>query len=168
MEKSAKIWNRFAQGYAKRSIADMDAYEEKLKITQKYFKPDMEVLEIGCGTGGTARIHSSHVKHILATDFSSSMIEIAKDRAQEEGVKNVTFECATMMSLDIKNESLDVVLALSLLHLLNKKEKQETIEKIYEKLKKGGVFVNNTGCLNDHMPFLKLILPVLFFRGCPS
>jgi cyclopropane fatty-acyl-phospholipid synthase-like methyltransferase len=42
----------------------------------------MELLEFGCGTGGTAIIHAPHVKHIRAIDISPRMIEIAKSRAE--------------------------------------------------------------------------------------
>ena len=41
----------------------------------------MNVLEIGCGTGMTAVIHSPFVNHYHATDISSGMIEIAKKQS---------------------------------------------------------------------------------------
>ena len=39
-------------------IADEAAYQKKLQVTAtvNIFKPDMEVLELGCGTGSTAGI----------------------------------------------------------------------------------------------------------------
>ena len=41
MSAPGKIWDRFAKGYAKKPVADEAAYQEKLKITQRYFGPDM-------------------------------------------------------------------------------------------------------------------------------
>jgi len=39
-------------------------------------------LEFGCGTGSTALLHASFVKHMTATDISDEMIEIAKQKAK--------------------------------------------------------------------------------------
>ena len=64
MDKSAKFWDRIAKRYSKQPVADETSYQKKLQITHEYLKPDMEVLELGCGTGSTAIIHSPYVKHI--------------------------------------------------------------------------------------------------------
>lgn len=70
-------WNRSAARYARRPIADQSAYLKKIALTQSYFRPDMDVLEFGCGTGSTAPIHAPKVRSYLATDASPRMIEIA-------------------------------------------------------------------------------------------
>lgn len=160
--QSGKIWDRFAEGYSKRPIADEEAYQTKLKTTQKYLKPNMNVLEIGCGTGGTSLIHAPFVHHILATDISTKMINIAQQKAKDQGVKNVEFRLTSIDQLDLPKESQDVVLGLSILHLL--KNKDEAIAKTYEWLKPGGLFVTSTTCIGDMgfatNFFLKTILPV--------
>ena len=81
MHHSAKFWDKIAERYSKQPIADEAAYQKKLKVTQEYFQPDLEVLEFGCGTGSTAIIHAPYVKHIRAIDISSNMIDIAQDKA---------------------------------------------------------------------------------------
>ena len=78
MEVSPRFWDKIAVKYSRRPIADEASYQKKLEKSQAYFRPDTEVLEFGCGTGGTAIIHASHVKHIRAIDISPRMIEIAK------------------------------------------------------------------------------------------
>ena len=119
MSNSAKFWDNIAEKYSKDPIADEAAYQKKLQVTQEYFKPDMEVLEFGCGTGGTAIIHAPYVKHIRAIDFSSNMIEIARRKAEIENIKNITFEQSTIDELNLDHSSLDVVLGMSILHLLD-------------------------------------------------
>ena len=42
-----RFWDRHAKGYAKWPVADEATYLKKLKVTQDYLKPDMEVLELG-------------------------------------------------------------------------------------------------------------------------
>ena len=58
MVQPSRFWDRHAKGYAKRPVPDEAAYQRKLKMTQDYLTPDMEVLELGCGTGTTALIHA--------------------------------------------------------------------------------------------------------------
>lgn len=163
MNQAAKFWDRIAARYAKQPIADEAAYRKKLEVTRKYFQPDMEVLEFGCGTGSTAITHAPHVRHIHAIDISSKMLEIAQRKADAEKVTNITFEQATIDEFSVPDQSLDVVLALSILHLLENKE--EVIARVHRMLKPGGIFVSSTACLGDTMKYLKLIAPIGKFLG---
>jgi ubiquinone/menaquinone biosynthesis C-methylase UbiE len=158
MGDSGKFWDRIAERYSRQPVADQTSYQRKLKITQKYLNSDMEVLEIGCGTGTTAIIHSSYVKHIKAIDISAKMIEIAQGKADAQGVANISFEQCTIDELKVDEQTIDVVLALNILHLLDNKE--EVIAKVFKILKPGGMFISSTSCLDDNIPWLKLILPV--------
>lgn len=165
--KTSKIWDKFAEGYSKKPIADEASYQKKLQVTQSYLKPHMEVMEFGCGTGGTSLIHSPYVKHILATDISPKMIDIAKQRATDQKITNVEFQTASIDELQIPDNSLDVVLGLSILHLL--KNKKDAIHKTYNMLKPGGLFVTSTVCAGDmggmSIALIKLIMPVGQFFG---
>ncbi len=163
MTETTAFWDKVAEGYSKKPVADEAAYQRKLATTRDYFEPEMEVLEIGCGTGSTALVHAPYVKHILATDISPKMIEIAKGKAAAEKIDNVTFDVASMDDLDIADQSLDAVLALSVLHLLD--DRDDAIAKIHKMLKPGGVFVSSTVCLGDTMKFFKLIAPIGKFLG---
>lgn len=158
MNKSEKFWNKIAVHYSKQAIADEVSYQKKLKTTQEYLKPDMEMFEFGCGTGSTAIVHAPYVKHIRAIDFSSKMIEIAQGKADKEHVKNITFEQSTIDEFNVSDQSLDVVLGMSILHLLENRE--EMIAKIYKMLKPGGLFVSSTACIGDMMMLFKLIAPI--------
>ena len=159
MDQSTKFWDKIAERYSKKPVADEAAYQKKLQVTRKYFKPDMEVLEFGCGTGSTAIVHAPYVKHIRAIDISSKMIEIAQGKADAEQVTNVTFERSTIDEFSVADRTLDAVLALSILHLLENKE--EIIAKVYKMLKPGGVFVTSTACLGDTMmKYIKLVVPI--------
>jgi len=158
MNPSAKFWDKIANRYSKQPVADEASYQEKLRVTRTYFRPDMEVLEFGCGTGSTAINHSPYVGHIHAIDISSKMIEIAQEKADEGNVSNVTFEQSTIEGVSVPDQSLDAVLGLSILHLLE--DKEGAIEKVHRMLKPGGVFVTSTTCLGDSLKFFKLIAPV--------
>ncbi len=163
MDQSAKFWDKIAEKYSKQPITDEAAYQKKLQVTREYLQPDMEVLEFGCGTGSAAIIHAPYAKHIHAIDVSSKMIEIAQRKADAENINNITFTVSTIDDFSAPDQTLDVVLGLSILHLLNNKE--EVIEKVYKMLKPGGLFISSTACLGDSMKFFKVVAPIGKFLG---
>jgi ubiquinone/menaquinone biosynthesis C-methylase UbiE len=143
------FWNR---------MADEKAYQTKLAATRRLLRPDMELFEFGCGTGSTALIHAAGVRHIRAIDFSERMIEIARRKAEKASVTNIGFEVGAIESVDLAPESLDMVLGMSVLHLL--KDKQAAIARVFAALKPGGYFVSSTACLAEMMPAIRCVAPL--------
>jgi ubiquinone/menaquinone biosynthesis C-methylase UbiE len=163
MTQSSKFWDKTSARYSKSPIADEGAYQKKLDVTRKYFRPDMNVLEFGCGTGSTALVHAPYVKHYHAIDFSSKMIEIARGKADAENIENVTFEVAAIDDFSAPGENFDGVLGLSVLHLLE--DKDQAIAKVHKLLKPGGVFISSTVCFVRAMKLFSLIVPIARLFG---
>jgi ubiquinone/menaquinone biosynthesis C-methylase UbiE len=153
-----RFWDRLAERYARQPIADEAAYQRKLQITRDYLRPDMDVLEFGCGTGGTAILHAPRVHHITAIDFSEAMLAIARAKTAEAGVTNVSFERTDIAHFEAHDGRFDVVLGLSILHLLA--DKDAVIAKVFRLLKPGGVFISSTSCIGDTMGAFKFIAPI--------
>jgi len=158
MLATAAFWDRTAERYAASPIADEAAYQTKVAATQRLLRPDMELFEFGCGTGSTALLHAPYVRHIRAVDFSARMVEIARSKAEKAGIDNVTFEEGTIETIAVAPESLDMVLALSVLHLLPNKE--AAIAKAFAALKPGGYFVSSTACVREMVPALAFLTPI--------
>ncbi len=158
MDMTAKFWNLMAKGYSKQPVADEAAYQKKLSVTREYLKPDMEVLEFGCGTGSTAIAHAPYVKNILAIDVSSKMLEIAQSKTEAKNIKNITYKHSAIDAFSVPNKTLDAVLGLSILHLLDNKE--EIVAKVHKMLKPGGVFITSTICIGNFMKIVKFLLPI--------
>lgn len=158
MSGQQAFWNRMADRYAAQPVADETAYQTKLATTRRLLRPDMELFEFGCGTGSTALIHAANVRHIRAVDFSERMIEIAEGKADKAGTKNISFEVGSIENVDLEPESLDMVLGMSILHLL--KNKEAAIAKIFRALKPGGYFLTSTACLGDMMPLIRFVAPL--------
>lgn len=152
-----------ADGYAKSPVADQAAYEQKLAETQALMTPEMNVLEFGCGTGTTALHHAQHVKHVRATDISERMIEIAREKAQAAGIENVDFDVFDFDHLDVPDGAFDMVLGMSILHLVD--DPQVAIAKAHRLLKPGGYFITSTACLGDTMGWFGLVGPIGHFFG---
>jgi ubiquinone/menaquinone biosynthesis C-methylase UbiE len=159
MATSPFLWNRIAKGYAKSAVADEAGYQKKLEVTRTYFRPGMEVMEFGCGTGTTAVAHAPYVKHITGYDVSEKMLEIARARANEAKAANVAFERADIIDLDLAESRFDVVMGHSILHLLRPKHRSAVLAKVHRVLKPGGVFVSSTICIADFPSGVFKILP---------
>lgn len=158
MDRSARFWDWIAPRYARQPVADQAAYQKKLEITRRYLGPDVGVVELGCGTGSTAIAHAPHAGRIRAFDVSSAMIGIARGKAEAAGVSNVVFEQRALDAVDLPAGSVDVVLALSLLHLLD--DRDAAIARAQAMLKPGGVFVTSTACLADSHNWLRFVAPL--------
>ena len=113
----AEFWDRVAPEYSKQPISDTESYARKLAATQALMRPDMTVLELGCGTGSTALEHAPHVASIVATDVSAAMLAIGREKAERAGIENVSFRQSSVEEF-IGENGYDMVLALNLLHLL--------------------------------------------------
>lgn len=156
MADPAKFWNKIADKYATRPVRDQANYEKTLDCTRKHLSTSDRALEVGCGTGTTALLLAPSVGELLATDVSSRMIEIAREKAAGQGAANVRFEQATLFDPGLEEGSFDVVLAFNLLHLLE--DLPGALRRVHALLRPGGRFVSKSVCLAEQT---RLWAPVL-------
>ena len=105
MSTSTKFWDKIAAKYARTPVSNEEAYQKKLQISREYLRPDTYLVEFACGTGSTALVHAPYVDRILATDISANMLEIARQKAADAGVENVTFEQVAFDDMEIADGS---------------------------------------------------------------
>ena len=120
MISARNFWDKAAPRYAKMPIRDTESYEYTLARTRSYLSQAAIALEVGCGTGGTARKLAPHLTHITGTDIAPAMIRIARERCGEEGVANAAFEAADIAGSPVG--PFDAVLAHNVLHLVPETE----------------------------------------------
>ncbi|WP_323846536.1 class I SAM-dependent methyltransferase [Microbulbifer magnicolonia] len=159
MKDSEAFWDKIAPRYAKSPVRNGEIYQKKLAITQEYFRPDWSVFEFGCGTGSTAIIHAPHVRHILATDISGKMLDIAESKARDAGVENIRFQQGTLDRLELEAESFDAVLGLNILHLMA--DVNAAVSRVYGLLKPGGIFVSSTALISEARLLWRLLIPIM-------
>lgn len=152
----ARIWNRFAAGYAKRPVDDPQAYQVKLDKTAALMSPDMSVLEFGCGTGTTALYHAERVTRIDALDFSSEMISIAKAKGSQ--TPNVQFHVSTLEDWGTDNGPYQMIMAHSVLHLVP--DLDASLRETRKRLQPGGWFISSTVCIRDQSWLIAKLLPL--------
>lgn len=155
---AGEFWDRTADKYAATPIADEASYQTKLAETRRRLRKDMKLFEFGCGTGSTALVHAPYVAHIRGIDASARMIEIAQGKAKAAGIDNVSFEQGDIDQIALESGSFDMVLAMSVLHLLE--DKARAIRTVYRILKPGGYFVSSTACVREMIPLFSLVVPI--------
>ena len=168
MQEALKFWDKAAENYAKSPISDMDSYEYTLARTKTYLKESDHVLEVGCGTGSTALLLSGSVAHITASDLSGNMIAIARNKAHEQDISNVSFVASDVLGDAIGQGTYDVVLALNLIHLIE--DTPATMQRLSELVEPGGYLISKTVCKPGKGTPLKLrlmlmVLPLMQWFG---
>lgn len=174
--KSEKMWNQLARNW---DTPGVSLGENDLKIierTKKYLTASSLVLDYGCATGSIAIEIASTAKEVRGIDISANMIEIATRKADERGVKNIAFTKATIFDDSLGAETFDVILSLSILHLVE--NPAQVMDRINQLLKPGGIFISATPCLGEKaflsvlinipifvLPRLGLIPSIKFFSG---
>ena len=98
-------------------------------------------LDLGCGDGCITVPCAKKRHRIIAGDISNAMMKILQERARQNGVslKNVTLCRMNALDIPIKDDSVDCVIANSVLHLIS--NPQKVLDEIFRVLKPGGRFV---------------------------
>ena len=95
----------------------------KKEIASSWIESASKVLEIGCGTGTLAALITAQGSHVLGTDISEEMLNVARENAPKAEFKHMTateievlgknrFDCvvATLSLSELSNDELDYVL----------------------------------------------------------
>lgn len=154
---NAAFWDKAAPKYAQDPISNMDGYLKTLTRMKELLQPHHRVLELGCGTGSTALELAPGVDRYIGTDVSAKMIEIAQAKQTPGTPDHLRF--AVHGADDIPAAPHDAILALNLLHLVPNLE--ETLDRIYEALAPGGLFIAKTGLLKDGKWYLRPAVQVM-------
>ncbi|MFN2098731.1 class I SAM-dependent methyltransferase [Altererythrobacter sp. MF3-039] len=157
-----QFWDRIAPKYAGKPIKDVPAYRAMLDCVLQSLRPSDRVLELGCGTGGTALLLAQAVEHITATDVSGEMIRIARSKLGQNAPDNIEFRQADAAEM-IAPEAFDAIFATSLLHLVS--DVPLVLEQAFEQLKPGGLLITKTVCLKHMNPMIRAMVTILSLLG---
>lgn len=159
MSAGASFWNRFADRYAARPIKDVVAYEAMLADAAARLRPEDRVLEIGCGTGGTAIRLAPGVARYIATDFSAEMIRIATGKAAPPSLRFLLSDAAELP----EGGPFDTICAFNVLHLVD--DLPGLLNHLRKGLVPGGQLIAKTWCFGDFPLRFRLLFRALGLVG---
>lgn len=122
------------------SLMDSQFYDDYYQFIQQHCQYE-EVLELGCGTGEIAIRLAKDNKTVVATDLSSDMLEVAKQKAMYEDVQLILQKVD--MSDFSTSHKVDLILCLcdSLNYVIDEKAVQSTFQHVYDSLDMNGTFI---------------------------
>ena len=160
VSRKARFWDRIARKYAADPIADMPGYEATLRRVQGLLTAEMNVLEIGCGTGSTALRLAPFTRRLLATDVSAGMIGIAREKLAAEPLPQLAFALADADAPAAGPGDYHAVLAFNLLHLVS--DLDQALASAVQALRPGGLLISKTACVAEMNPLIRwLAIPVM-------
>jgi 2-polyprenyl-3-methyl-5-hydroxy-6-metoxy-1,4-benzoquinol methylase len=149
--KSETMWNQLAKNWDMPGVSLGENDHKIIEMTKKYLNPSSVVLDYGCATGSIALEIASMANEVHGIDISSNMIEIAK---------NIGFARAAIFDESLGKESFDVILSLSILHLVE--DPSQVMDRVNRLLKPGGTFISATPCLGEKT-FLSVLMNIPIF-----
>ncbi len=156
MANAAKFWNKMARKYSRDAIKDMASYEYTLERTRSYLNATDRVLELGAGTSSTALLLAGEVASYTATDISSEMVAIGREKLAETPVSGLEIKVGDLKTFADKTGGFDVVMGLNLFHLVE--NPTSAFSQIHGMLAQDGLFISKTACLADEPKFLKRMM----------
>lgn len=146
MNDNKKFWQRFAGLYSPfMEKGNGKLYDEICAEISAKLQPDMNVLELACGSGQLTFRLAGKVKRWEATDFSPNMIAEARKQFVPA---NLHLSVQNATNLPYNDESFDAVVIANALHIMPEPDK--AMAEIYRVLKRGGMlfaptFVHGSG-----------------------
>jgi ubiquinone/menaquinone biosynthesis C-methylase UbiE len=108
-------------------------------LAKLQIKPNMNVLDVGCGTGDVSLMIASIVGptgHVVGVDFNPLAVNYCSETAKRQNMLNTTFYVADAAKMDFKSASYDA--AYSRFVLQHIKETRKVFREMIRVTKKGG------------------------------
>ena len=146
--KERVIWDKLAENYDNRTlITYQKAYNLSIQKVREALTSDMQIIEIGCGTGIISLGIAAEAARVVGTDLSSQMIQIARQKAAEMNISKVEFKVCDGYSQPYKDGCFDMVLLFNIVHLV--KEPGALLKEAYRLLNPGGLLLTATDCFAE-------------------
>ncbi len=149
---AGEIWNW-------ESPAGRLRWQRRVIMLTSHLKPDMKVLELGCGTGYFTKEAAQSGAEITAIDISPDLLEQAKS---EISLPNVKFLIENAYQMNFDDNTFDAVIGSSVLHHL---KIESALKEIFRVLRPGGTIhftepnmLNPQIALQKNIPFLKKMM----------
>ena len=135
-EIEREVYSITAPSYEKYGSKSFEAYAQPL-LEGAGLKPGQHILDVACGTGIPSLVAAPFVAPggtVIGVDLAPGMVELARKKAEERGLKNVTFREADGELLPFPDESFDVVLCNhGLVHMTDRGKALHEMQRVLRK-----------------------------------
>lgn len=160
MASRKQFWDRVAYIYTYFMKRNDTAYRESVKMMKPFLNKNMDVLEIGCGTGQISFLLNRYVRMLIASDYSEKMIEKARKRSK---CNNIEFRVEDGTKLSFKDESFNALVIANVLHIVP--DSDSILREARRVLKNDGfLFIINFINDKEETTFLEKLMKRLGFK----
>jgi ABC-2 type transport system ATP-binding protein len=133
-----KYWSRFQATYDENQeyVVGKDLLDN-VKENIKNLSNLGEVVELGCGTGYFTEVISKNANHVLATDLSDELLEIAKKRLNQ--IDKITVQKENCMRTSFTSNKFNAVFMANLIHVIE--NPLMVVQECYRILKDDGLVI---------------------------
>ncbi|WP_071119214.1 class I SAM-dependent methyltransferase [Romboutsia timonensis] len=137
-----KYWNE----YYKKNIAPNEP-SKFAKDILKYLDSGKKLIELGCGNGRDAMFLANNNISVVAIDQSESSINNLKQSVSNNNIEFVVDDFIKTKLL--KRESFDYIYSRFTLHSISEEQEEKLLKRVYEGLKKDGLFLVEARSIKD-------------------
>lgn len=121
-----------------------DGHQLIVNLSDFFIKQDSVCYELGCSTGALTIKLAQHNSaksdaRFVGIDVEPEMIRLAEEKRSREGLANVNFLADDILQYSL--EKADMIVAYYTVQFVRPSERQRLIDKIFERLNWGGVFL---------------------------
>lgn len=120
----------------------------KKLLSQISIKPNMKILDLGCGRGDISLSVAQKAQEVIGIDYSKSAIKIAssiKKKFPARVQKRVNFYHMNSKHLKFKENYFDLIICIDIFEHLYKPELEQAMKELSRVLKPGGILFVHTG-----------------------
>lgn len=166
VKKERKWWDKLAPNYDRHVEKNWKIYPSLLEKICEDIETGSTVLDVATGTGSVALKIAQRAKKVYAVDISTSMVEEAKKKVGEKGIKNIGFSVEDAYSLPFDNGTFDTVVCKNALH--NMVEPTKALSEIKRVLKPGGRLIATITGIGESRRFKLMMTIYRFFTAFPA
>lgn len=153
-DRISGLYDLFEKAYNRR------CYDSTGERVAQEIEAGDKVLECACGTGSISKPVARKCRKLIATDMSVNMMKKAKMNCCD--CENILFKRADIMSLNIRSNTFDKVIAGNVIHLLD--EPYKAVDELLRVCKKGGKVIIPT-YINAGKKSSELLIRIFEFAG---
>jgi ubiquinone/menaquinone biosynthesis C-methylase UbiE len=137
-DREERYWSRFADSYD--GDGEYVVGQPILRAIVKGLSEERDLgdcAELGCGTGYFTRAIAGNARHVIATDLSDEMLEVARTQLRE--FQNVTVQKAECGNTGLPADTYVSVVVANLIHIVAAPSR--CLQEIYRILRDGGLVI---------------------------